>query len=52
MNFPPGQITTAVPFFNSGEGLNTVRVGQGHIGDDVCVPDFGKVLLLRVILLR
>jgi len=24
---PPGQITTAVPFLNSGEGLKTVRLG-------------------------
>ena len=27
MNPPPGQITTAVPFFNSGAGLKTVRLG-------------------------
>jgi hypothetical protein len=27
MNPPPGKITTAVPFFSSGEGLKTVRVG-------------------------
>jgi hypothetical protein len=24
---PPGQITSAVPFLNSGEGLKTVRLG-------------------------
>jgi hypothetical protein len=24
---PPGQVTTAVPFLNSGEGLKTVRLG-------------------------
>src|SRR5689334_12133416 len=27
MKPPPGQMTTAVPFFNSGEGLKTVRLG-------------------------
>ena len=27
INPPPGQITTAVPFLNSGEGLKTVRLG-------------------------
>ena len=27
MKPPPGQITTALPFFDSGEGLKTVRVG-------------------------
>jgi hypothetical protein len=28
MKPPPGQTTTAVPFFNSGAGLKTVRVGM------------------------
>jgi hypothetical protein len=27
MKPPPGQITTAVPFLNSGAGLKTVRLG-------------------------
>ena len=45
---PPGQMTIAVPFFNSAEGLKTVSVGLGHVRNDFRFPALGEVLLLRV----
>jgi hypothetical protein len=49
MKPPPGQTTTAVPFFNSGAGLKTVRGGNGDVCDHVGVPDLGEERLLRIV---
>ena len=37
---PPGHITTAVPFLNSGEGLKTIRLGLVTLATTSVFPTF------------